>query len=120
MPVTRTDRVGDVLDRFPGLLETFLKHGFTPLANPLLRRTLAPSITIERACRMLGVDTGKFLIALNVARDTHTKRIALPVLTGDDHSASQAPAQIPVFYSQSRYPDVAVRKERNVCTQPMP
>jgi hypothetical protein len=61
-------RVGEVLDRYPDLLDTFLTFGFTPLANPLLRRTAAASVTVGRACRYLGVDPGPLLQALNAAR----------------------------------------------------
>lgn len=73
--------VGDVLDRHPDLLPTFLAFGFTPLANPLLRRTLAHGVTLGKACRLLGIDAQTFLDALNAERDRRTdRRVALPVL----------------------------------------
>ena len=50
-----SNRVGEVLDRYPDLLDTFLAFGFTPLANPVLRRTLARYVTIAQACRRLQV-----------------------------------------------------------------
>src|SRR5262249_40878070 len=40
-PLVPAHRVGDVLDCYPELLPTFLAFGFKPLANPLLRKTLA-------------------------------------------------------------------------------
>jgi hypothetical protein len=46
--------VGAVLEAHPELLQTFLGLGFTPLANPLLRTTVARHITIATACRQLG------------------------------------------------------------------
>jgi hypothetical protein len=68
-PIVATNRVGEVLDRQPALLDTFLAFGFRPLANPFLRQTVARSVTIERACRQLGVDVQRLLEALNAARE---------------------------------------------------
>lgn len=64
-PVRAEDMVADVLDLHPELLPVFLEFGFRPLANPILRRTAARGVTIDLACRMLGVNRGKFLAALN-------------------------------------------------------
>jgi hypothetical protein len=57
-------RVGDVLSRYPQSLEVFLKHGFTPLSNPVLRRTMARVVTVEQACRREGVDMNVLLAEL--------------------------------------------------------
>ncbi|HEX6283925.1 MAG TPA: DUF1858 domain-containing protein, partial [Pyrinomonadaceae bacterium] len=57
-------RVGDVLNRYPQSLDVFIKHGFTPLSNPVLRRTLAQVITVEQACRREGVDMNVLLAEL--------------------------------------------------------
>ena len=54
-------RVGDVLNRYPQSLDVFLKHGFTPLSNPVLRRTMARVVTVEQACRREGVDMNVLL-----------------------------------------------------------
>jgi len=54
--ITPSTRVGDVLARYPQSLEIFVRHGFTPLRNPVLRKTMARVITIEQACRREGVD----------------------------------------------------------------
>jgi hypothetical protein len=75
--------VGEVLDRHPELLDTFRAFGFHPLANPLLRRTLARRVTIERACRLLGVDQGQLLEALNARRQPARRTLALPVLSNN-------------------------------------
>jgi hypothetical protein len=72
--------VGEVLDRDPELLETFRSFGFHPLANPLLRRTLARRVTIAGACRLLGVDQGRLLDALNARRKRRPRALALPVV----------------------------------------
>lgn len=54
--LTPQTRVGDVLALYPESLRIFIDHGFTPLANPLLRKTMARVVTIEQACRREGVD----------------------------------------------------------------
>jgi len=51
LEISPQTKVGDVLERYPATLEIFLRHGFTPLSNPLLRKTLARAVTIEQACR---------------------------------------------------------------------
>jgi hypothetical protein len=78
-------RVGDILDRYPVLLDTFLAFGFRPLANPLLRRTLAGRITVAQACRLAGVDATALLEALNAARDGNVRRrVSLPVVSPEN------------------------------------
>ncbi|HZT79987.1 MAG TPA: DUF1858 domain-containing protein, partial [Gemmataceae bacterium] len=66
--LTSRHRVGDVLDHYPALLDTFLAFGFKPLANPFFRRTVARFVTIGQACRQQGVDEARLLGALNQAR----------------------------------------------------
>ncbi len=57
-------RVADVLARYPESLEIFLRHGFAPLRNPVLRRTMARVVTIEQACRREGADLDRLLAEL--------------------------------------------------------
>ena len=54
--ITANTIVGEVLTRYPQSLEIFVRHGFTPLRNPVLRKTLARVITIEQACRRENLD----------------------------------------------------------------
>jgi hypothetical protein len=54
-------RVADVLSYYPQSLEVFLKYGFAPLSNPLLRRTMARVISVEQACRREGVDLDRLM-----------------------------------------------------------
>lgn len=54
-------RVADVLRTYPQSLDVFLKHGFTPLSNPVLRRTMARVVTVEQACRREGVDLERLM-----------------------------------------------------------
>jgi hypothetical protein len=57
-----------VLAQYPELLGTFLAAGFTPLASPHARRTIARIITIERACRQTGINAEQFLAQINAQR----------------------------------------------------
>jgi hypothetical protein len=59
--------VGHVLDKYPGTLDVFLKFGFTPLKDPVLRKTMPYKVTIEQASKMHSVDLEDFLQALNSA-----------------------------------------------------
>jgi hypothetical protein len=80
-PLVAGHRVGDVLDRYPYLLETFLAFGFRPLANPLFRKTVARFVTLEQACRQTGANLDRLLEALNAARAKHERTsLSLPVL----------------------------------------
>jgi len=71
-PLQAANLVGDVLDAYPHLLETFVAFGFTPLQNPVLRATIARTVTIQAACRRLDVDVNELLEALNAARERTT------------------------------------------------
>jgi hypothetical protein len=82
-PIMVTNKVGEVLDCHPELLDTFLAFGFHPLANPLLRQTVARQVTIDQACRLLSVDPQQLLEALNSAREKPAGRRPLPVLCVD-------------------------------------
>jgi uncharacterized protein involved in response to NO len=66
-PVAPGTKVGDLLLAYPGLLPVFVGHGFTALANPLLRKTLAKQVSLGQACRMHGVDLDSFLKELTEA-----------------------------------------------------
>jgi hypothetical protein len=61
-------RVGELLDAYPALLPVFVSSGFAPLANPVLRRTLARGVSVAQACRMHGVDLETFLRRLRQAQ----------------------------------------------------
>jgi hypothetical protein len=81
-PIEAGHLVGEVLDRHPELLETFLALGFRPLANPLLRRTVARRVSIRQACRQLGLIDADVVAALNAARKVPpSKRQALPLVS---------------------------------------
>ncbi|MBZ0258959.1 DUF1858 domain-containing protein, partial [bacterium] len=66
-PIQGFHIVSDILDAHPDLLPIFLSHGFTPLQNPVMRKTLAKSITLESACRLMNVDQETLIQELNQA-----------------------------------------------------
>jgi hypothetical protein len=74
--------VGDVLDSHPELLDTFLDLGFKPLANPLLRKTVARHISIGQACRQIGRNPEEVIEALNRSRPSTRRSLrSLPIVS---------------------------------------
>jgi uncharacterized protein involved in response to NO len=80
LEISPQTKVGDVLERYPATLEIFLRHGFTPLSNPLLRKTLARAITIEQACRREDIDTTNLIMELKAVAGG-AQAIATPPVT---------------------------------------
>jgi hypothetical protein len=82
-PIEVGHTVGEVLERHPELLETFLGLGFRPLANPLLRKTVARHISIGQACRQVGREPGEVVEALNRACAAGPQKLrSLPMVSG--------------------------------------
>ncbi|HZU38933.1 MAG TPA: DUF1858 domain-containing protein [Gemmataceae bacterium] len=80
--ILATHRVGEVLDAQPALLDMLIGLGFRPLANPLLRRTVARRVTLRQACEQLGLDELEVLATLNRAvGHLVQQRYALPLLS---------------------------------------
>lgn len=48
-------RVSVLLEAAPAALGVLVAHGFTPLADPLTRRLLAPTVTLAQALRLRGL-----------------------------------------------------------------
>lgn len=65
--ITAEHRVGEVIEWFPQTLSVLLARGFTPLANPLLRRTLARVVTLRAAAARQNLDLDALLEELNLA-----------------------------------------------------
>jgi hypothetical protein len=70
--ITGESVVGEVLDRYPWILKTFVAAGFDLLQNRLLRGTVARWTTITQACRRMNVDEAALLQSLNAQRTLHT------------------------------------------------
>ncbi len=68
LEITAKTTVADVLANYPRSLEIFVDRGFTPLRNPVLRRTLSRVVTIEQACRREGIDMASLLSELKQGR----------------------------------------------------
>lgn len=68
--ITPIVKVGEVLERYPQSLDIFVRHGFTPLRNPVLRKTMAHVVTIEQACRREGIDMPELLSELEAVAKT--------------------------------------------------
>ena len=73
--------MGDVLARYPQSLEIFVRRGFTPPRNPVLRKTVARVITIEQACRREGVDLTGLLDELGQIVDEKVHSAPLVLIT---------------------------------------
>jgi hypothetical protein len=65
--IEASHNVGDVVAWFPQTLRVFDELGFTPLRNPLMRRTVARTVTVEQAARVRGIDLQALLRQLNAS-----------------------------------------------------
>ncbi len=58
--ITEETNVAQLLKVYPESLKILVKYGFSPLENPEMRKTLAKTITLEGAKRLLGMSDDKF------------------------------------------------------------
>ncbi len=65
--ITADDKIGLIVEWFPATLPLLLAKGFTPLANPVLRRTMARAISVQTAASHHGLDVEQLLAELNAA-----------------------------------------------------
>jgi hypothetical protein len=70
VPLTLAARVGDVVGAYPETVPVFLQFGFTMITNPLMRQTVARSVTLEQVCRLRGVDGQALIAALSAVAGT--------------------------------------------------
>jgi hypothetical protein len=66
-PITLASRVADVAGAYPETIPVFRQFGFTMIENPLMRQTVAKSVSLEQVCRLRQVDSQAFLAALQSA-----------------------------------------------------
>jgi len=52
--------VGQLVARYPGAIEILAKYGFSPIKNPILRKTLAKTITLGQAKKLGNLSEEKF------------------------------------------------------------
>lgn len=65
--ILATHRVAQVLDWYPQAEPVLIRHGFTALRNPVLRRTTARKASLATAARLRGADLQTLLAELNEA-----------------------------------------------------
>jgi putative spermidine/putrescine transport system substrate-binding protein len=56
--------VADIVTAYPEALEILLQFGFTPLKNPMARKTIAKFVTLKQAAELKGIDLKELLSAL--------------------------------------------------------
>jgi hypothetical protein len=64
VPLTLASRVADVAGAYPETIPVFLHFGFSMITNPLVRQTVARSVTLEQVCRLRRVDAQALIAAL--------------------------------------------------------
>jgi hypothetical protein len=79
VPLTLDARVADVIGAYPETVAVFLQFGFSMITNPLMRQTVARSVTLEQVCRLRRVDGQALIAALRAAVGAGQE----PAKTGD-------------------------------------
>jgi hypothetical protein len=87
--ITGDHSPGRVVDWFPPTLAVFLRHGLTPLANPLLRRTIGRSISLRTAATARGIALENLVREVNEA--IRSRRATGPDGPNGERPASQDP-----------------------------
>lgn len=102
--ITPKTKVSQLLDEHPELLEvlaSFHPH-FGKLRNRVLRRVMAPRVTLEQAAQIAGADLGELIVTLNHAAGY-----------GDSTKADLSPS--PLFTPSPRPPELTdLRSDRCV------
>lgn len=63
--ITADHRIGHIVEWYPETLAVLLEKGFTPLANPIARRTIARAVSVRQAASHHGLDLNALLTELN-------------------------------------------------------
>lgn len=56
--------LAELFARVPGALPLMIRLGFTPLANPILRETVAPRVSVREAAETLPINLDRLLVDL--------------------------------------------------------
>lgn len=59
-----TRPVASLVDEHADLLNILVELGFTPLANPSLRKTLGKTISLRQGCKLIRLDESKLINTL--------------------------------------------------------
>jgi len=68
VPLTLTARVADVATAYPETIPIFLQFGITMITDPLMRRTVARSVSREQVCRLRRVDSAQLWAVLRAGQ----------------------------------------------------
>ncbi len=60
LEIDETTNVGKLIDRYPEALDILIRYGFTPLKNPILRRTLPYIVSLKQAKKIRRMPDEKF------------------------------------------------------------
>lgn len=115
--ISRDTKVGKMLKEHPQTIEVLLETSehFSKLQNPLLRKTLAPRVTIEQAAKIAGVNLSALLQKLN-------KKIGanLPIVTAPAAASPSSPdAKRPEILNKLQPVDLDVRPILQGGTDPL-
>jgi uncharacterized protein (DUF2249 family) len=115
--ISRDTKVGKMLKEHPQTLDVLLETSahFRKLQNPLLRKTLAPRVTIEQASKIAGVNLSELLQKLN-------KKIGanMPIATAPSAALpSQRNAERPKILGKLQPVDLDVRPILQGGTDPL-
>ncbi|ACS90792.1 hypothetical protein TSIB_1741 [Thermococcus sibiricus MM 739] len=58
--ITGDTNVAKLLKAYPESLKILVKYGFSPLENPVMRKTLARTVTLKQAKKLIGMNDEKF------------------------------------------------------------
>ncbi|MDK2915361.1 MAG: hypothetical protein PWQ79_2276 [Thermococcaceae archaeon] len=58
--ITEDTNVAKLLKAYPESLDILVKYGFSPLQNPVLRKTLARTVTLRQAKKLIGMSDERF------------------------------------------------------------
>jgi hypothetical protein len=67
VPISGEANVARLIAAHAEALPLLIQAGFTPLANPVLRRTLARAVTLAQACRMHGIEVDPLVARIRAA-----------------------------------------------------
>ena len=73
--INERTNVGKLIERFPEAIDILVSYGFTPLKNPVLRKTLARTITLGRAKMLKGLSDDEFEELLEKLRAVARKEL---------------------------------------------
>lgn len=70
--------VGKIVDKYPFLIDTFVELGFTPMKNPVTRKTVSYMITLEQAAAFKGMHVDELIRILIERISENTDEDAVP------------------------------------------